>query len=323
VSGGAPERDRPTVLVITGPTASGKTEVALALAAHHPVALISMDSAQVYRGLDIGTAKLPAALLERYPHALVDIRDPAEPYSAADFVADADAAIRAALAAGRLPVLVGGTMLYLRAFREGLADLPTADPAVRADIAEQAAQRGWPALHDDLRRLDPEAAAAIHPHNRSRIQRALEVIRITGEPLSAGWRRHGGRCAAERLGIELCEVAVVPDDRAALHRRIDARFRAMLDAGLVEEVIGLRARGDLTAELPSMRAVGYRQVWAYLDGHGDAATLAERGAAATRQLARRQLTWLRGWPRVTALPWADPQVLARQVAALALGDRSA
>jgi tRNA dimethylallyltransferase len=306
-----------TVLVITGPTATGKTEAALALAERLPVTLISMDSAQVYRGMDVGTAKPPLALRARHPHALVDVRDPAEPYSAAEFVDDADRAVREALAAGRLPVLVGGTMLYLRAFREGLARLPGADAGVRAAIAAEAQQRGWPALHQQLERIDPEAAAGMHPNNRVRIQRALEVVRVTGQPVSHWWRHHGGRGAAERLGVRLCELAIVPDHRAALHQRIDERFRAMLGAGLIEEVAALRARGDLWPDLPSLRAVGYRQVWEYLDGVGDLDSLAQRGAAATRQLAKRQLTWLRGWAQVTELPWGSAERLAGQILASA------
>lgn len=305
------------MLVLTGPTAVGKTEVALALAGRWPVTLISMDSAQVYRGLDIGTAKPSPALRVRYPHALVDIRDPADAYSAADFVADADAAVRSALDAGRLPVLVGGTMLYLRAFRDGLAALPPGDPAVRAALEDEARVSGWDSLYHQLQELDPEAAAGMHPRNLVRVQRALEVYRITGQPISRWWSQHAGVPATERLGVRLAEVALVPDRREALKRRIDARFDAMLAAGLVEEVADLRARGDLSPALPSMRAVGYRQVWSYLQGEMSRETLRERGAAATRQLAKRQLTWLRGWPGVTQLEWGNPADLASRVAAFA------
>ncbi len=312
----APATGRPAVLVLTGPTGVGKTDAALALAERLAVSLISMDSAMVYRDMNIGTAKPEAAVLARYPHALVDIRDPAEPYSAADFVADADREVRAALAAGRLPVLVGGTMLYLKAFREGLAELPPADPELRAALVEEGARRGWPALYEELARVDPEAAAGIHPHNRPRIQRALEVYRLTGQPISRWWAAHGGRPAAERLGVRLVEVAVEADDRSALARRVDARFAVMIEAGLVEEVAALRRRGDLSPDLPSMRAVGYRQVWAYLEGAYGTDELLERGRAATRQLAKRQVTWLRSWGHLHRLTWGDPEVLARRMASL-------
>lgn len=307
---------RPAVLVVTGPTAVGKTEAALALAARRRVALVSMDSAMVYRGMDIGTAKPSPEVLARYPHALVDIRDPAQPYSAADFVADADRAVTAALEAGRLPVLVGGTMLYLKAFREGLAELPGADPAVRAELTEAARKRGWAALYDELRRVDPAAAAGMHPHNHTRIQRALEVYRLSGRPISRWWAEQRGRHAEARLGIRLVEAAVVPDDREILKRRVDARFAAMLEAGLVAEVAALRERGDLSRDLPSLRAVGYRQVWDHLDGRIGTRELLERGRAATRQLAKRQLTWLKRWPRVTPLVWDAPEALAERMTQL-------
>ncbi|HEX7035293.1 MAG TPA: tRNA (adenosine(37)-N6)-dimethylallyltransferase MiaA [Pseudomonadales bacterium] len=306
------------MLVLTGPTATGKTDVALALAERHQVALISMDSAMVYRGMDIGTAKPSVAVRRRHPHALVDVRDPAEPYSAADFVAEADRAVRDALDAGRLPVLVGGTMLYLKAFREGLAELPPGDPEVRAELDAEASRRGWPALYRDLERIDPIAAAGLHPNNHVRVQRALEVYRVTGEPISRWWSAHAGRPATERLGVHLVEVALVPERRRDLDEAIDRRFRAMVEAGLVEEVAALKARGDLSLALPSMRAVGYRQVWEYLDGDGDRAALAERGAAATRSLAKRQLTWLGRWPHLTRLTPAPPAHQARRVAALGL-----
>lgn len=308
-------RPAATVVVITGPTAAGKTDAALALAERLPVDLISLDSAMVYRGMDIGTAKPSRAVLARHPHALVDIRDPAQPYSAADFVADADAAVRRALARGRLPVLVGGTMLYLRAFREGLADLPPADPEIRAAIAAEGQRLGWPALHAELSRVDPTAAAKIHPHNRVRIQRALEVYRATGRPLSAWWAEQGSAGAPARLGVRLLEVAIVPASRTLLAEPITRRFAAMLEAGLIDEVAALKARGDLSPALPSMRAVGYRQVWAYLDGTYDLETLRERGAAATRSLAKRQFTWLNRWAHVQRLAPGPAEGLAAQIAA--------
>lgn len=301
------------VLVLTGPTATGKTAVALALAERLPVTLISMDSAMVYRGMDIGTAKPSRRVRADHPHALIDIRDPAQPYSAAEFVTDADAAVTRALAAGRLPVLVGGTMLYLRAFREGLADLPPADAEVRAGLAAEAERRGWPDMFDELARVDPAAAAGMHPNNHVRIQRALEVFRLTGKPLSEWWVSHAGQTVRQRLGTAIQEVALLPSDRDSLAAPIEARFRAMLDAGLVDEVAGLKARGDLSLDLPSMRSVGYRQVWEFLDGNGSYEHMVIRAAAATRALAKRQFTWLRSWPQLTTLPVDDPQIVARRV----------
>jgi tRNA dimethylallyltransferase len=304
----------PLVLVITGPTASGKSDVALALAERYPVSLISMDSAMVYRGMDIGTAKPPAAVRARHPHALVDVRDPGQRYSAADFVAEADRAVSAAWSAQRLPLLVGGTMLYLRAFRDGLAELPPADPALRAAMAAEADRVGWAALFETLTRVDPTAAAGIHPHNHVRIQRALEVYRLTGMPISQWWTARAGASAAERLGARLVEVAIMPEDRQTLGARIGQRFRTMLEAGLIDEVATLKARGDLSLALPSMRSVGYRQVWEYLEAGGDLETLAERGAAATRALAKRQFTWLRRWTQVRAFGAAATGSVAERIA---------
>lgn len=303
------------VILLLGPTAAGKTEAAVALAERLPCRLISMDSALVYRGMDIGTAKPPAKLLARRPHALIDIRDPAAPYTAADFVADADLEVRHALEQGRVPVLVGGAMLYARAFRDGLAALPPANPEVRAAIAAEAAAQGWPKLHNRLAAVDPVAAANIHPHNGARLQRALEVFETSGKPISAYWREQGKSAAPQRLGQELLEFALLPEDRAALHRRIAERFDAMLAQGFVDEVRTLRARGDLHLGLPSMRAVGYRQVWRHLDGAWDAEGMRAKGIAATRQLARRQLTWLRSWPWVESLPWGDAKSAAVEISA--------
>lgn len=292
----------PPVLMIMGPTGCGKTALAMALADRRPVHLISMDSAQVYRGLDIGAAKPPAEELARYPHALIDCCDPAEAYSAARFVTDADREVRLGLKAGRLPVLVGGTMLYARVFRDGLDPLPAADPTTRAAIEARAAAEGWPALHAELEQRDPVAAANIHPHNVQRLQRALEVLAITGRPLSAHWAEGRSQSASERLGVRLVQAALIPEDRALLHERLAARFAAMLDQGLVAEVEALRARGDLSTALPSIRAVGYRQVWDTLAGTAPAEDLKARGTAATRQLAKRQLTWLRRWPELERMP---------------------
>ncbi len=304
--------------MLLGPTAAGKTDAAIALAERLPCHLISMDSTQVYRGLDIGSAKPPRSLLARHPHALIDIRDPANPYTAADFVADADREVRAALAGGKTPVLVGGTMLYARAFRDGLAALPQANPKVRSAIEAQAKAQGWPRLHARLAEVDPEAAAGIHPHNGVRLQRALEVFETTGRPISEYWKAQRQSPAAERLGEPLLEFALVPEDRAILHRRIEARFDAMLEAGLVAEVQRLRQRPELSPRLPALRAVGYRQVWGHLDGEFEASEMRAKALAATRQLARRQLTWLRSWPWVDVLGSAEGMAAAASVAAASL-----
>ena len=303
------------IVMLLGPTAAGKTDAAIALAERSGCHLINMDSTQVYRGLDIGSAKPPPSLLARHPHALIDIRDPAEPYTAADFVVDADREVRAALASGKTPVLVGGAMLYARAFRDGLAALPGADPEVRAAIEAEAETLGWPKLHARLAEVDPVAAAGIHPHNGVRLQRALEVFEATGRPISEYWKAHEQCPATERLGERLLEFAVVPDDRAALHRHIEARFDAMLEAGFAEEVQRLRQRPGLHPRLPALRAVGYRQMWGHLAGDFDAPQMRAKALAATRQLARRQLTWLRGWPWVKSLPSGDGAAAAAGVIA--------
>jgi tRNA dimethylallyltransferase len=271
---------------LAGPTASGKSALALAAARLWPIEIVSVDSAQVYRGLDIGTAKPDDAERAAVPHHLIDIVDPAQAYSAAQFAADAQRAIATINARGRIALLVGGTMLYFKALTEGLDPLPGADPAIRAALDARAAVQGWPALHAELARVDPAAAARLAPHDSQRVQRALEVWQITGQPLSS---LHGQR-DAPRLALPL--VALVPADRGWLHARIAERFDAMLAAGFVDEVRALRARGDLHAALPAMRCVGYRQAWAALDS-GDLGSLREQGIAATRQLAKRQLTWLR------------------------------
>ena len=303
------------MVLLLGPTAAGKTNAAIALAQRLPCHLISMDSTLVYRGLDIGAAKPHPELLTRHPHALIDIRDPATPYSAADFVRDADAEVKRAFAQGRLPVLVGGAMLYARAFRDGLATLPPASRQVRTAIEAEAAARGWPALHQRLMQVDPEAAASIHPHNGIRLQRALEVHDATGRPISAFWREANQASAALRLGCRQLEFAVLPEQRASLHQRIERRLDAMLAQGFLEEVRRLRQRPDLHPNLPAMRAVGYRQLWQHLDGQLGADEARAKILAATRQLARRQLTWLRRWTWVRPLPWSDAQGAASQVAA--------
>jgi len=284
---------RPAAYALLGPTASGKSTLALALAARFPIEIVSVDSAQVYRGMDIGTAKPGADERRRVPHHLLDLVDPTAAYSAGRFREDAVHAVRDILARGRVPLLVGGTMLYYRALAHGLDALPPADASVRATLDAEAAERGWPALHAELSRVDPASAARIAPSDAQRVQRALEVWRTTGKPLSALHAR-----AAPGLPFVLQAFAIVPEDRAELHRRIAARFDAMLRAGLVDELRALRARYPLDAAMPSMRAVGYRQAWRHLEGEIDAGTLRETGIAATRQLAKRQLTWLRSLPGI-------------------------
>lgn len=286
------------VICLMGPTASGKTDLALHLHALGGVDLISVDSAMVYRGMDIGTAKPEPAVLARAPHALIDIREPSDAYSAAEFAADARAHIAASHAASRVPVLVGGTMLYFRALLHGLSALPAADKAIRQRLEQEAAQSGWPALHARLAALDPATAARLHPNDAQRIQRALEVVEITGAPMS---ELHNADAAEPSLG-RVVKIGVQPESREVLHARIEQRFEAMLAAGFVEEVAALRARGDLHRDLPSMRAVGYRQVWDCLEGLIPRDELAFRGIVATRQFARRQLTWLR---REQGVHWLD------------------
>jgi tRNA dimethylallyltransferase len=300
----------PAVLLM-GPTASGKSALAQALAARFPVEIVSVDSAQVFRGMDIGTAKPDPATRARVPHHLIDVIDPTEAYSAARFRADALAAAAAIRARGRMPLFVGGTMLYFKALREGLSALPPADPALRARLDARAAAEGWPALHAELARVDPVTAARLHPTDAQRIQRALEVHALAGVPLSA---LHGARAADAALGPALA-LALVPRDRARLHAAIAARFDAMLAAGLVAELAALRRRHALTAELPAMRCVGYRQAWAFLQREIDAPTLRARGIAATRQLAKRQYTWLRA-TAATALDPAAPNLVAATAALL-------
>jgi tRNA dimethylallyltransferase len=280
-----------TIVLLMGPTAAGKSALALELAATFGGEIVSVDSAQVYRGMDIGTAKPDRATREGVRHHLIDVVDPNEAYSAARFAADANAAIGAIRARGRVPIVAGGTMLYFKALTEGLSELPGADAAIRAEIDREAGLRGWPALHAELARVDPATAARVAPGDAQRIQRALEVYRTTGIPLSA---RRGQRVAPPLDGT--LPVALLPADRARLHDAIARRFDAMLAAGLADELAALRRRFDLRPDLPSMRAVGYRQAWRYLDGAIDRRALRETGIAATRQLARRQLTWLRATP---------------------------
>ena len=284
-----PADRRPLAIFLMGPTASGKTALACALSERFPLGLISVDSALVYRGLDIGAAKPDAATLLRYPHALIDIRDPVEPYSAADFSTDAQAAMQRLGEAGRIPLLVGGTGLYFRALQRGLSNLPEADADLRARLAKDAEAIGWDGMHRRLAEMDPPAAARIKPGDAQRIQRAMEVILLTGQPLSE--QQKGGR--GQPFPWRVLKLALVPEDRAPLHARIALRFEDMLRHGLLDEVRVLRQRGDLRADLPAIRAVGYRQAWEHLDGRYDAMELRDRGIFATRQLAKRQITWLR------------------------------
>lgn len=272
-----------------GPTASGKTGLAVRLAEQFPLDIISVDSALVYRGLDIGTAKPDAATLARAPHRLIDICSPTETYSAARFRVDARREIDAIHAAGRVPMLVGGTLLYFRALLQGLSALPQADPEIRARIERQAAESGWPALHRQLAEVDPDAAARISPNDPQRIQRALEVFRITGRPISHLQKRRGGGPEYGRV----LKLVVCPASRRVLHQRIRERFEDMLRQGFEEEVRSLHRRADLHPDLPALRAVGYRQAWAWLDGRLDQSEWKEKTVIATRQLAKRQLTWLR------------------------------
>jgi tRNA dimethylallyltransferase len=299
-------------ILLMGPTASGKSAIALELALVLPVEIVSVDSAQVYRGMDIGTAKPDAPTRARVAHHLVDLIDPDQSYSAARFRADALAAMAGIRSRGRIPLLVGGTMLYFKALREGLSRLPQADAGVRKELDDRAAAEGWPALHAELARVDPATAARLKKTDSQRIQRALEVFRISGTPLSA---LQGAREAID--APDFMAIALVPSDRSELHHRIAERFDAMLAAGLIEEVRALRQRHELTAAMPSMRCVGYRQVWDVLEGTQTRRDLRDRGIAATRQLAKRQLTWLRSTPAKT-LDCLAPD-LPRKIARLVNG----
>ncbi|MBT4163048.1 MAG: tRNA (adenosine(37)-N6)-dimethylallyltransferase MiaA [Gammaproteobacteria bacterium] len=283
-----------------GPTASGKSGLALKLAEHVDIEIVSADSAQVYRGMDIGTAKPGRDIREKVAHHLIDICDPVEPYSAAAFRDDVLAIVPEIIARGRLPVIVGGTMLYLKALKEGIADLPEADSGVREEINQQAAEKGWGDLHRELAEVDPESAARIRPADTQRLQRAIEVYRITGVALSELHRQ-----TAETCPFPLTEIAIMPPDRKVLHREIAQRFHEMLAAGFVEEVAALRDSPEIHADLPAIKAVGYRQIWSYLAGETDKETMIEAALAATRQLAKRQYTWLRSWNGVTLLDFPD------------------
>lgn len=283
---------KPLAIALMGPTAAGKTDLAVALHQHLSAEIISVDSALVYRGMNIGTAKPSVEELALAPHRLIDIRDPAESYSAADFVVDAREAMQNITASGHTPLLVGGTMLYFKALLEGLSPMPASDERIRAELEAQASVVGWPALHAELAVIDPVAAAKLHPNHSQRISRALEVYRVSGRPMSE-WQLQGGDGLAEQYNW--VQIAIAPQQRNVLHQRIAQRFELMLANGFIDEVRQLYQREDLHPDLPSIRAVGYRQVWQYLAQECDFDTMRERGVAATRQLAKRQLTWLRGW----------------------------
>lgn len=308
----------PPAVFLLGPTATGKSDLALRLAERFDAEIISIDSALIYRGMDIGTAKPNAAVRARVPHHLIDIVDPTERYSAGHFRHDALEAMQQVSARGKLPLLVGGTMMYYKTLTEGLHELPRADTALRAEIEARAASEGWPALHKELARVDPASARRLEPTDAQRIQRALELFHLTGTPWSALLRER----AAAPLPYRLLRFALVPSDRALLHERIAERFDAMLRAGLIEELAGLRARYALSGALPSMRCVGYRQAWEHLEGAYDRATLRETGIAATRQLAKRQLTWLRSLPEITQFDCFDSALFERASASLQAGLRS-
>lgn len=302
----------PPAVLLLGPTASGKTASVFALAEHFPFEVISVDSAQVYRDMDIGTAKPTRDETARVPHHLIDVVSPEQRYSAARFREDALALMHAITQRGRIPLLAGGTMLYFKALREGLSDLPDADAQLRSEIDERAAALGWPALHAELAALDPQAAARLEPTDAQRIQRALEIVRLTGKPVAESYARR----EAPDLPFRIIALGLAPSDRSVLHTRIAQRFDAMLGAGLIDEVQTLRRRYVLDASLPSMRCVGYRQVWDYLEGNIDRAALRDKGIFATRQLAKRQLTWMRAMTDLQLVDCCDHRLGERIVSML-------
>jgi len=317
---------KPWCIFLMGPTASGKTALAVDLVQRFPMDIISVDSALIYRGMDIGSAKPDAATLARAPHRLIDFLDPTESYSAADFRVDALREMAEISGRGRIPLLVGGTMLYFKVLREGIAELPSADAAVRQAILAEAAVGGWPAIHQQLQKVDPESAARLNPNDAQRLQRALEVYRATGVTLTEWHRRQqqggdgswGGQ--ADDFPYQVLNIAVCPGDRAVLHERIAQRFHAMLQDGFYEEVKALYERGDLHPDLPSMRAVGYRQMWDCLAGKLSYAEMEERGIIATRQLAKRQITWLRSWQDLHWLDSNEPNLLEKVLKILPVDD---
>lgn len=305
----------PLVICLAGPTAAGKSASTLALAERWPLEIVNVDSATIYRGMDIGTAKPSPAEQAQVPQHLLDIRDPAQSYSAAEFRADALRLIDEIRARGRIPLLAGGTMMYYKALRDGLDDLPQADPALRAELEARAARDGWPALHAELARLDPVTSARLAPNDSQRIQRALEICQLSGQPMSALLGRQ--RAAAGDDDNRYLTISLEPSERAALHARIEQRFDAMLANGLLEEVRGLHARADLHPGLPSVRCVGYRQMWAHLDGEISLEEAREQGIAATRQLAKRQITWLRAQPERVIVDCLAADAVAQTIDAVA------
>ena len=294
------------VIFLMGPTASGKTDLAMQLYDQLPCEIVSVDSAMIYRGMDIGTAKPDAATLARYPHKLIDLCDPAEAYSAAEFRRDALAQIDEIRSAGKIPLLTGGTMMYFHALKNGLASLPEADPVVRERILKKAELEGWESIHRRLADVDPESAARLNKNDSQRLQRALEVYEITGRPMSELWAEQ----KSQQPDFSIVPMAVMPNDRAMLHERIEKRFDIMLEQGFVDEVRGLWERGDLTLQMPSVRCVGYRQVWEYFAGTWDFETMKFKGVVATRQLAKRQVTWLRSWENLAWMDTHDPKLLS-------------
>lgn len=284
----------PRAIFVMGPTASGKTALAIELRKQLPVELINVDSAQIYVGLDIGSAKPDAATLAAAPHRLLDIRDPTQAYSAADFLVDAKAEMADIVAAGKVPLLVGGSMMYFKVLLEGLSDLPEANPQIRAEIEQQAALQGWPALYRELEKVDPQMAGRLHPNHSQRIQRALEVYRITGVPMSS---LQGNSTGGLGDSYDIVQFSLLPQNRSLLHSRIETRFQQMMKSGLEQEVRALYQRGDLHADLPAIRSVGYRQLWDYCSGKCSLAEAQKKAVVASRQLAKRQLTWLRNWPQ--------------------------
>lgn len=301
------QKDLPHAVFLMGPTASGKTDIAVELVRHFPFEIISVDSALVYREMDIGTAKPTADVLAQAPHRLIDIRDPSQAYSAAEFRQDALNEMADIVAHGRIPLLVGGTMLYFRALENGLATLPGADPHVRERLEQEAASLGWLVMHERLRQVDPVSAQRIHPNDPQRTQRALEVFELTGRPLSQLHAEVG----TQQLPYRLIKLGLCPEQRAVLHARIEKRFLHMLELGLLDELARLRARGDLRPDMPSMRSVGYRQAWEYLEGAYDYQDMVQRGIAASRQLAKRQLTWMRSEQELLNFSIDEPNIFDR------------